>query len=138
MSTDLLSRLIASHYMAPDDGDQANRAKQNAARTGCVGGAETAGAAARLRVTVAAKRDRLEQAAPACSGHGWPAPCAWRRPLPPHTPSGDALRCVEMAPPHRRPDPPPGSARARGSQRRPGWSERGKGAGTSVDDGAGG
>ena len=38
MSTDLLSRLIASHYMAPDDGDQANRAKQNAARTGRVGG----------------------------------------------------------------------------------------------------
>jgi len=113
--------------MAPDDGDQANRAKQNAARTGRVGGAETAGVAV-----------RLEQAAPARSGHGWHAPCAWRRPLPPHTPSGDALRCVEMAPPHRRPDPPPGSARARGSQRRPGWSERGKGAGTSVDDGTGG
>ena len=65
MSTDL-SRLIASHYMAPDDGDQANRAKQNAARTGRVGGAEaaeTAGAApaaARLRAAAAAQRDRLE------------------------------------------------------------------------------
>ena len=66
MSTDLLCRLIASHYMAPDDGDQANRAKQNAARTGRVGGAEaaeTAGAApaaARLRAAAAAQRDRLE------------------------------------------------------------------------------
>ena len=69
MSTDLLSRLIASHYMAPDDGDQANRAKRNAARTGRVGGAEaaasaeTAGAApaaARLRAAAAAQRDRLE------------------------------------------------------------------------------
>jgi len=69
MSTDLLSRLIASHYMAPDDGDQANRAKRNAARTGRVGGAEaaasaeTAGAApaaARLRTAAAAQRDRLE------------------------------------------------------------------------------
>ena len=55
--------------MAPDDGDQANRAKQNAARTGRVGGAEaaasaeTAGAApaaARLRAAPAAQRDRLE------------------------------------------------------------------------------
>ena len=66
MSTDLLCRLIASHYMAPDDGDQANRAKRNAARTGRVGGAEaaeTAGAApaaARLRAAAAAQRDRLE------------------------------------------------------------------------------
>ena len=59
MSTDL-SRLIASHYMAPDDGDQANRAKQNAARTGHVGGAETAGAAARLWATAAEKRDHLK------------------------------------------------------------------------------
>ena len=56
--------------MAPDDGDQANRAKRNAARTGRVGGAEaaasaeTAGAApaaARLRAAAAAaQRDRLE------------------------------------------------------------------------------
>lgn len=71
MSTDLLSRLIASHYMAPDDSDQANKAKQNAARTWRVGGAETAGVAV-----------RLEQAAPARSGHGWHAPCASRRPPP--------------------------------------------------------
>lgn len=54
------------------------------------------------------------QAVPAHSGHGRPAHCAWRRP-PPQNLQADVLCCVETAPPRRRLDPPPGSARARGS-----------------------